>query len=103
MQILKRLLAIVLLIAVLVLGVLFSIQNTVTAPLDLLILQLPEQRVALWVLLAFALGGVVGMLVSSAAIIRLKSRTVLLQRKLDKHQKQEAISSSPQRAALPKP
>ena len=88
MRSIQRLLVAVLLLAVLAFGVLFSIQNTDKAALDLLIIQLPEQRVSLWVLLAFAVGGLVGLLVSSAAIIRLKSQSLLLQRKLDRREKE---------------
>ena len=88
MRYLKRWLAYLLLLVVLAFGVLFSVQNTVAVPLDLLLFQLPEQRLALWVLLAFALGGVVGMLISTTAILQLKSQSLLLQRKLDKHQKE---------------
>ncbi len=87
---LQRLLVACLLVVVLAFGVLFSIQNTDKAALDLLIIQLPEQRVSLWVLLAFAVGGIVGLLVSSAAIIRLKSQTLLMQRKLDRRDKELA-------------
>ena len=87
MRYLKRWLAYLLLVIVLAFGVLFSVQNTVAVPLDLLLVQLSEQRLALWILLAFALGGVVGMLISSAAILQLKSQSLLLQRKLDKYHK----------------
>lgn len=87
MRFFKRLLAFLLLVLVLAFGVLFTVQNTDKTPLDLLLVQLPEQRVSLWVLLAFALGGLAGLLISSAALIRLKSRNLLLQRRLDKHDK----------------
>ncbi len=98
MRSLKRLLAVLLLLVILMLGVLFSVQNTATAPLDLLLIQLPEQRVALWVLLAFALGGIVGMLISAVAILQLKSQGLLLQRKLNK----QAQEMSALRSSLPK-
>ena len=45
--------------AVLLLGVSFGIQNTTTVPLDLLVISLPEHSIALWVLLAFAAGGII--------------------------------------------
>lgn len=90
MRPMKRLLVLILLVCVLLFGVLFSIQNTDTVALDLLLIQLPEQRVALWVLLAFALGGIVGVLVSAVAILALKSQNLLLQRKLQKRQKELA-------------
>lgn len=92
---LKRALGYVLLLLVLAFGVFFSIQNTARAPLDLLIWQFPEQRVALWVLLAFAAGGITGLVVSIVALLRLKSRSLLLQRRLDKQTKElEQLRSS---------
>lgn len=81
---LKRWPGYLVLLLVLAFGVLFAIQNTTAVPLDLLLVQLHEQSVALWVLLAFAIGGIAGLLVSSVALVRLKSRMVLLQRRLEK-------------------
>ena len=88
MRALQRWLVLVLLLMVLALGVLFSMQNTDKAALDLLIIQLPEQRISLWVLLAFVVGGIAGLLVSSVAMIRLKSQFLLLQRRLDRREKE---------------
>lgn len=85
MRLLKRLLVILVLALVLVFGLLFAVQNSDRVPLDLLVIQLSEQRLSLWVLLAFIVGGGVGMLISSLAIIRLRSRVMLLQRKLNKN------------------
>ena len=64
--------------------ILFSIQNTATAPLDLLVIQFSEQRVALWVLAAFGLGGFIGMGISLLSVVRLKSDILLLSRKVKK-------------------
>ena len=84
MRLIKRLMIAVLLLLVLAFGVLFSVQNTATAPLDLLLIQLSERSVTLWVFSAFALGGVLGMLVSMLALVRLKSALLMMQRKLKK-------------------
>ncbi len=97
MRFMKRWLAYLLLVMVLVFGVLFTVQNTATAPLDLFLIQLPEQRVALWLLLSFALGGAIGMLI---VMLPLKSRLLLLQRKLSRQERElsklrsTALSSS---------
>ncbi len=77
-----------LLLAILAISVLFAVQNTATVPLDLLIISLPERSVALWVLLAFALGGVVGMLTSVGVVWRLRASLLSANRKLRKKQKQ---------------
>lgn len=86
MHLMKRVIALLLFAAVLLLGILFSIQNTATAPLDLLVIQFSEQRVALWVLAAFALGGFIGMAISLLSILRLKSDILLLSRKVKKRE-----------------
>ena len=88
MRLIVRITMIIITLLVLCFGVLFAVQNNATAPLDLLILQLPEQRIALWVLLAFAFGGVAGVLVSSVAIIKLRGDLVLLRRKQDRSNKE---------------
>lgn len=90
MRLLKRVIAFLILAVVAMFGVLFTIQNTDTVPLDLLIFQLSEQRIALWVLLAFACGGIIGMLISAALILRLKSKNMLLQRKFTKSENELA-------------
>ena len=103
MNSLKRWLAYLALVVVLAFGMLFAVQNTQKAPLDLLLIQLPEQRVALWVLLAFAIGGVAGLMISSAAMIRLKSRTLLLQRKIDRQTKElDSLRTADLRTGIPK-
>ena len=50
------------------LGGLFTVQNTEKVPLDLLVVQLPPQALAIWILLAMALGVFLG-LVSSALLL----------------------------------
>ena len=42
-------------------GGLFSLQNTREIPLDLIVMQLPAQPVAIWILAALAAGVVIGL------------------------------------------
>lgn len=84
MGVLKRWAGYVLIVLALVFGVLFSVQNTVRVPLDLLIIRLPEATVAAWVLWAFVIGGLVGVLISAIALFTMKSRVTLLLRRIDK-------------------
>ena len=42
-------------------GGLFSLQNTEEIPLDLIVVQLPAQTVAIWILAALAVGVVIGL------------------------------------------
>jgi len=81
-QFLKRVLSALLLLLVFAFGILFAVQNTATAPLDLLLVQLAEQRIALWILLAFGLGGLLGMLLSAVVIVRLRAAGLMARRQL---------------------
>ena len=51
-------------------GGLFSLQNTEEIPLDLIVVQLPAQPVAIWVLVALAAGVVIGL--GSGALLALR-------------------------------
>ncbi len=98
----KRWLGYGLLLLVLLFGVLFSIQNDGRVPLDLLIVQLPAQSIALWVLLAFAAGGLAGLLISSVALMRLKGQSARLRRRVNKqNQELDRLRTADLRAALP--
>lgn len=70
MKKLRTLLYILILLAGVGLGVLFALQNTQAVPLDLLIYTFSPRSLALWVLGAFALGGIAGLLVSSVYMLR---------------------------------
>jgi len=63
-------------------GVLFALQNEVRVPLDLFFYQFAPRSLALWVLAAFALGGLCGVLMSSFVSLRLRTRMRLLNRQL---------------------
>ena len=57
------------------LGMLFALQNEVPVPLDVLIYRFEPRSLALWVLSAFAVGGLFGLLFSS--VITLRQRAAL--------------------------
>lgn len=98
---LKRWCGYILLLLVLAFGVLFSIQNTAPVPLDLLAVQLSEQSIALWVLLAFAAGGLLGLILGSLALLRLKGQVAVLKRRLDKTTRElDKVRTSDLRPAL---
>ncbi len=84
MNFLKNLLYFSIVAAMLILGALFAVQNTATVPLDLLVIYFPARSIALWVLLAFALGGVIGMLTSIGLILRLRTALLRANRQLAK-------------------
>ena len=84
MKLIRNLLYFLLAVAMLALGAMFAVQNEATVPLDLLVVALPERSVALWVLLAFAAGGVLGMLTSLGVILKLRTGLMAANRKLAK-------------------
>jgi uncharacterized membrane protein YciS (DUF1049 family) len=84
MKLISLLIYVCVALAMLALGAMFAVQNEATVPLDLLVVYLPERSVALWVLLAFALGGVIGMLTSLGLVLRLRTALLAANRKLHK-------------------
>jgi len=83
-----RVLVVIVLLLVLAFGLLFSLQNGTRVPLDLLVAQLQERPLAVWLLVAFALGGIVGMVVSSVALIKLQASRFRLRRRLEACEKE---------------
>jgi putative membrane protein len=82
MKRLRTLFSLVVLIAGIALGVLFALQNTQPVPLDILVFTFPPRSLALWVLVAFALGGVAGLLVSTVYMLRVRATLGSLRRQL---------------------
>ena len=62
MALLRALLSLLIVGIAIVMGALFSLQNSSPVPLDLLIVQFSERAVALWFLLFFATGCMMGLL-----------------------------------------
>ena len=82
MGFLRKFFALILAVAMAAVGVLFALQNAEPVPLDVLIMILPPHSLALWVLGALALGGVLGLLLSSIAVLRLRARLMSARRQL---------------------
>lgn len=82
MKILRKLLYLIVFLIALVMGSLFVVQNAALAPLDLLVVQLSEQRVALWIVLSFGIGGLLGMLTSLGLVLRLRTALMRANRQL---------------------
>jgi len=61
-------------------GGLFSLQNTEEIPLDLIVVQLPAQPVAIWILAALAAGVLIGLAAGSLLALR-RSATIRRLRK----------------------
>jgi len=82
MKLLRTLVTVLVVLAMVALGVLFALANDGPVPLDLLVYTFDPRSLALWILLAFAVGGLVGMLMSSLVMVRLRASRNSLQRKL---------------------
>jgi putative membrane protein len=84
MKLLRNLLTVLVVLATLGLGVLFALQNKLPVSLDLLVYTFEPQSLAVWVLVAFALGGMLGMMVSSFILVRTRASLASCKRQLDK-------------------
>ena len=84
MKLLRKLLTLFIVLATLVAGVLFALQNKTLVPLDLLVYTFGPQSIALWILIAFALGGLLGMIVSAVILVRTRALLSSCRRQLDR-------------------
>ncbi|MEH6583434.1 MAG: LapA family protein [Halioglobus sp.] len=73
MNLLRKLITLLVILAMIAIGVLFALQNTALVPLDLLVYSFEAKSVALWVLASFALGGLLGMLTASGIVLKLRT------------------------------
>jgi uncharacterized membrane protein YciS (DUF1049 family) len=84
MKFLRNLFTVVIVLATVAVGVLFALQNKMPVPLDLLVYTFAPRSLALWVLAAFAVGGVLGMLISSVILVRMQASLATVKRQLAK-------------------
>ena len=84
MKFLATLLSIVVIAATAGAGVLFALQNKTPVPLDVLVYYFEPRSLALWVLSAFAIGGLLGMLISSGIILRKRAALSSSNRQLER-------------------
>ena len=86
MKLLRLVFTLLIVLATLAVSVLFALQNKAPVPLDLLVYTFEPRSLALWILLALTLGGFVGMLMSSAIVLRLRASLHSSNNKLSKAQ-----------------
>ncbi len=84
MKLLRNLITIALVLATASVGVLFALQNETPVPLDMLVYTFEPRSLALWVLSAFAIGGVLGMILSSGILLRQRAALGRANRQLTK-------------------
>ncbi|KAA0020924.1 LapA family protein [Salinicola corii] len=80
MRWLKGVILAIILIVVLLLGILFAVNNQQPLPLDLIWVQLPSASLSLWLLVALACGVILGMLAMTGMYLRLRTLLTRAQR-----------------------
>lgn len=80
MRWLKGLLLAIILLVVLLLGILFAVNNQQALPLNLIWVELPPASLSLWLLVALAIGVVLGMLAMTGVYLRLRALLTRAQR-----------------------
>ncbi len=70
MKYIRNILTAIFLLGVIAAGILFAVQNQDAVPLDVLVHTFEPRSIALWVLAAFGIGGLAGLLVSSLMLLR---------------------------------
>ncbi len=83
MRWIQRALVALLLLFVLAFGLLFSLQNGESVPLDLVAVRLTERPLAVWLLAAFVFGGFAGLAAGSVALIKVQANRYRLRRRLE--------------------
>lgn len=86
MKLLLNIVTILIILAMGAVGVLFALQNTMPVPLDVLVYQFAPRSLALWILSALAVGGVLGLVVSSVIMVRTRAALNSSRRQLAKAQ-----------------
>ena len=84
MKFLRKLVTVLVVLATLGVGVLFALQNKTPVPVDLVVYTFEPRSLALWILAAFAIGGILGMLACSALLVRQKASLGSARRQLAK-------------------
>jgi putative membrane protein len=84
MKLLRNLIYIAIVLAMAAIGALFALQNEAPVPLDVLVYTFEPRSLALWLLIAFALGGILGLVMSSILMLRNRAALASANRQLAK-------------------
>lgn len=90
MRWLKMFIVLLISIVVLFVGIMFTIHNTDKVAIDLIFIQLPEASLSLWLIAFFVSGGVLGTILSTFAVIGLKTKLNLSNRRAETANKELA-------------
>ena len=81
---LQKILIVLLVLALIVLALVFSLNNQMEVPLNFLAFETRPQSVAIWIILAFVIGAFVGMLMATLSTVKAKVSRRTLQKKLER-------------------
>jgi len=84
----KRLCVLVLLVTAFFWGMLFTSENTAQVALNLVFWQLSPASISLWVILGFAAGGVLGLVISLLLITKLRASLLRTERRAKMFEKE---------------
>ena len=84
---LRKTLIALLVIFVLLVGLIFSLNNQIQVSLNFLFFRTPALGVAFWIIIAFVIGGLLGILLTSAIVMRQSLTRRRLERRLGKTEK----------------
>lgn len=88
MRWIKGLILAVILLVVLLVGILFAVNNQQSIGLNLIWIELPPASLSVWLLASLACGVIVGMLAMMGVYARLKARLAVSQRHSKQQQKE---------------
>jgi len=86
-----KILVLLLCLLILFVGVLFAINNTDKIALDFVFFKTFELSIGMWLVIAMAIGGVIGFLLNSVALIALKARLKRARKKSESADKELAV------------
>ena len=82
MRWLKMLLVLLLCLVILFIGITFATVNEAKVSIDLIFMQLPERSISLWLIAFFVAGGICGTFLTTLAVLSLKAKLSLANRKV---------------------
>jgi len=87
MRLIKGLFVLLCLLVVVLLGLAFITHNQTVVKVDLLFFAINDVKLGIWLTLFFVFGGILGLLASSALLVKEKAARVRLERRMRKSSK----------------
>lgn len=81
---LQKILIILLVLALILVALVFSLNNQMAVPLNFLLFETQPHGVAVWIIMSFVIGALVGVLITMLATVRTSVSRRSLQKRLDR-------------------